>query len=158
MMAALEPSLVPATSDAGDATGVPPVAPVPAITRPRRRRGCLLALVAFLVAYVGWEAVNWPDVRWYADHDPKSSAFIERYRRRAERAGLPPPRHRWSSYRRISRSLKQAVIAAEDMEFFDHDGFSRHELEASLRDAWEEKELPRGASTITQQTAKNLWL
>ena len=71
---------------------------------------------------------------------------------------MPPPRHKWVPYRRISRSLKQAVVAAEDMEFFDHDGFSRHEVEAALRDAWEEKALPRGASTITQQTAKNLWL
>ena len=138
----------------------PAVAPAPAASaRPRaRRRGCLLVAALLAIAYLGWEAVTWPDVAWYADHNPKSSAFIDRYRARAARQGLPPLRHRWVSYGRISRSLKQAVVAAEDMEFFDHHGFSRHELEASVRDAWEEKELPRGASTLTQQLAKNLWL
>ena len=141
------------------AAAVPPV-DAPAAAKPRRRRlrGCLWTIAVLAVAYLAWEAVTWPDVAWYADHNPKSSAFLDRYRRRAEREGLPAPRHRWVSYRRISRSLKQAVVAAEDMEFFDHQGFSSHELQASLRDAWEEKALPRGASTLSQQLAKNLWL
>ena len=135
----------------------PPDTGTPAKPR-RRRRGCLWILAILAVAYIGWEAVNWPDVAWYADHDPNTSAFVERYRRRAKREGLPPVRQRWIAYRSISRNLKQAVVAAEDMEFFDHHGFSSHELQASLQDAWEEKSLPRGASTISQQTAKNLWL
>ena len=142
------------------AATVPPPAVVADAASPRRRRlrGCLLWGVALAVTYLGWEAITWPDVAALAKETPKSSAFIDRYRRRAARAGLPAPSQRWVAYGRISRSLKQAVVAAEDMEFFAHDGFSRHELEASLRDAWEEKEMPRGASTITQQLAKNLWL
>ncbi len=157
----------PAPSNAPPAASpaeVPPVAPAQPPLAPaqpprrRRLRGCLLIFAVLAAVYLGWEALNWPDVSSFVDHHPKSSAFIERYRARAERAGLPAPRHKWVPYSRISRSLKQAVVAAEDMEFFDHDGFSRHELEAALRDAWEEKALPRGASTITQQTAKNLWL
>ena len=137
---------------------VPPLDTDAPTKRRRRRRGCLWTLAILTIAYVGWEAVNWPDVAWYADHDPNTSAFVERYRRRAKREDLPPVRQRWIAYRHISRNLKQAVVAAEDMEFFDHHGFSSHELEAALRDAWEEKALPRGASTISQQTAKNLWL
>ena len=135
-----------------------PPAAATAVPAPRRRRGCVWLLAVLALAYVAWEALNWPDVSWVAAHDPASSAFIDRYRRKAAREGLAAPKQRWASYGRISGSLKQAVIAAEDMEFFSHDGFSRHELEASLRDAWEEKELPRGASTLTQQLAKNLWL
>jgi len=135
-----------------------PPAAATAVPAPRRRRGCVWLLAVLALAYVAWEALNWPDVSWVAAHNPASSAFIDRYRRQAAREGLPAPKQRWASYGRISGSLKQAVIAAEDMEFFSHDGFSRHELEASLRDAWEEKELPRGASTLTQQLAKNLWL
>ena len=44
------------------------------------------------------------------------------------------------------------------MRFFSHNGFDDAEIKAALQDAWEEKALPRGASTITQQVAKNLWL
>jgi monofunctional biosynthetic peptidoglycan transglycosylase len=55
-------------------------------------------------------------------------------------------------------NLKRAVIASEDTEFFFHGGFSSHELRESFRKAIREKEAPRGASTITQQLAKNLWL
>ncbi|HEV8629643.1 MAG TPA: monofunctional biosynthetic peptidoglycan transglycosylase [Thermoanaerobaculia bacterium] len=137
---------------------MPRVAAKSAAPPETRRRGCLLLAAALGIAYLAWEAVTWPDVPWYAEHNPATTAFIDHYRARAARQGLPPPRQNWVRYSRVSSNLKQAVIAAEDMEFFSHHGFSSHELEASLRDAWEEKELPRGASTLTQQLAKNLWL
>ncbi len=148
------PALTPA---AGSPGAVPVAAPRQALAR-RRRRGCLLALAACTLAYLGWEALTWPHVAALATNHPRSTAFIERYRARAAREGLPAPHQNWVPYSRISNHLKQAVIAAEDMEFFSHHGFSTHELRASLRDAWEERELPRGASTLTQQLAKNLWL
>jgi monofunctional biosynthetic peptidoglycan transglycosylase len=50
------------------------------------------------------------------------------------------------------------VVVAEDIDFFSHHGFATKEMRAALEKAWDEKELPRGASTITQQLAKNLWL
>jgi monofunctional biosynthetic peptidoglycan transglycosylase len=53
--------------------------------------------------------------------------------------------------------LKRAAVAAEDMEFFSHTGFSASEMEAALREALAGERV-RGASTITQQLAKNLWL
>ena len=58
----------------------------------------------------------------------------------------------------ISPFLARAVVSAEDMEFFDHSGFSTHEIQAAIREAIAEGVAPRGASTITQQLAKNLWL
>ena len=57
----------------------------------------------------------------------------------------------------ISLELKKAVIAAEDLSFFSHSGFDTHELKIAARDAVRGKRV-RGASTITQQLAKNLWL
>jgi monofunctional biosynthetic peptidoglycan transglycosylase len=158
---ARSPAEAPAAPPSEAAPLTAPEAAVPPLPAPRRRRrlrGCLLLCGALGLAYLAFEAITWPDVAALARHDPKSSAFIERYRARARREGLPPPQHRFVSYGRISRSLKQAVVAAEDMEFFAHQGFSAHELSAAVRDAWEEKELPRGASTLTQQLAKNLWL
>lgn len=50
------------------------------------------------------------------------------------------------------------MVVAEDLEFFSHDGFSTHEIGEAIREAIEEREPPRGASTLTQQLAKNLWL
>jgi monofunctional glycosyltransferase len=138
------------------AAGVPPAADAGA--RPRRRRRLWPLLLAALLAWLAWEAVSWPDVAALASDDPETTAFIERYRRRAERRDLPEPRQRWVRASRISRHLGHAVLVAEDIEFFSHGGFSRHELRAALDKAWEERELPRGASTITQQLAKNLWL
>ena len=111
-----------------------------------------------MLAYLVWQAVTWPDVAALAEEPPETTAFIERYRRRAARSDRPEPRHTWVPMSRISRHLGHAVVVAEDMEFFSHDGFSRHELRVALEDAWEEKSLPRGASTISQQLAKNLWL
>ena len=61
-------------------------------------------------------------------------------------------------YSRISPLLKRAVIVTEDAAFFDHDGIDLDEIKASLEKNWEEGQFLRGASTITQQLAKNLYL
>jgi len=50
------------------------------------------------------------------------------------------------------------VLVAEDVNFFSHHGFALDEMQSALEDALRDRELPRGASTITQQLAKNLWL
>jgi monofunctional biosynthetic peptidoglycan transglycosylase len=144
----------------GPAPDDAPGEPAAAAAAPPRRRGrrWFRWLLLAVLAYVAWEAVTWPDVAALAEEPPKTTAFIERYRRRAERRDLPEPRQKWVSRSRTSRHLGHAVVAAEDMEFFAHEGFSTHELRVSLEDAWEEKRLPRGASTLTQQLAKNLWL
>jgi len=63
----------------------------------------------------------------------------------------------WKDYKDISENLALAVIAAEDQKFFEHRGF---DIE-SILEAVEEKrkgEGPRGASTISQQVAKNVFL
>jgi monofunctional biosynthetic peptidoglycan transglycosylase len=61
-------------------------------------------------------------------------------------------------YDAISPQLKRAVLVAEDIEFFSHGGFSFAELRQAVRDALSGRRELRGASTITQQLAKNLWL
>ena len=60
-------------------------------------------------------------------------------------------------YDDISPNLKRAVLTAEDSAFFDHDGFDYDELEKSM-EMWKRGDFSRGASTITQQLAKNLYL
>lgn len=65
--------------------------------------------------------------------------------------------YHWVSYEQISDHLKRAVIASEDQRFYTHHGFDRVEIEKAIRENKTRKKA-RGASTISQQTAKNLFL
>jgi monofunctional biosynthetic peptidoglycan transglycosylase len=71
--------------------------------------------------------------------------------------GAWPPNYRWRSLERISPQLWRAVIAAEDARFCDHAGFDWIELERAW-ETWRSGGKLRGASTISNQTAKNLLL
>lgn len=64
-------------------------------------------------------------------------------------------RHFWVTLDQVSPSLPKAVIAAEDQKFFIHYGFDLKSLQKALQ---ENRRRARGASTITQQLAKNLYL
>lgn len=63
----------------------------------------------------------------------------------------------WVNYNKISNSMKLAVIAAEDQKFFTHFGFDFNAIQNAIEYNKENKRV-RGASTISQQTAKNLFL
>ncbi len=79
--------------------------------------------------------------------------------REARAAGRPLRKsQRWISYNRIAPSLIRAVLVTEDAAFWSHDGIDLDEIKASIEDSIETGEPPRGASTITQQLAKNLYL
>jgi monofunctional glycosyltransferase len=71
--------------------------------------------------------------------------------------GMPPHRT-WVDYRRISPYLPRAVVASEDNLFCEETfGFDFAALGRQI-EAWRDGRRPRGASTLTQQTAKNLFL
>lgn len=125
-------------------------------TRRRSRAGWLFAfLLAVPLLWLGWEWLTWPDVRALVDTNPTSTAFM---RRDARRDGTAVPPLAWASYERLSPHLKRAALVSEDINFFTHDGFDRGEIRKAIEEARQDKEAPRGASTITQQLAKNLWL
>jgi monofunctional glycosyltransferase len=108
---------------------------------------------------LAYEALTWPQVAALAKQNPKTTAFIERYRAEERRAGRPPRvAWRWVPYPSLSPDLKMAVLVSEDIGFFSHHGFEVAEIQDALKQAVEEGEPLRGASTITQQVAKNLWL
>lgn len=125
----------------------------------RRRYRLLTTVVIIAGLSLGFKVVTWPDVAALATRDPETTAFIERYRERQRAAGKKDAvDRRWLAYDKISPHLKRAVLVSEDIGFFDHDGFAVEEIKIAVREAWEEREAPRGASTLTQQLAKNLWL
>ena len=81
---------------------------------------------------------------------------------RLERALFPPAKvaevkHDWVPLERISRELQLAVIAAEDQRFADHNGFDMDAISSALKHNQQSRRV-RGASTLSQQTAKNLFM
>lgn len=68
-------------------------------------------------------------------------------------------RHRWVPLDEISPSLPLAVMASEDARFLDHHGFDYRAIEhAAIRNLSHPEKRKLGASTISQQTAKNVFL
>ena len=130
--------------------------------RRRKRRWIpkLVGLVIFAVAaWLAYEVWTWPDVAALARRAPGTTAFMTRYAERQRAAGRDARvAQAWVPYGAISPNLKRAVLVAEDVNFFSHRGFELEEMKNAVVDAIEEQHAPRGASTITQQLAKNLWL
>jgi monofunctional biosynthetic peptidoglycan transglycosylase len=121
-------------------------------------RGLGLGAAAGFV-YIAYVYLTLPDVRILATQNPATTAFIELRKQEAQERGKALAiRQRWVPYTHISNNLRRAVLVAEDAAFFDHDGIDLKELRASLEHNWEEGRFERGASTITQQLAKNLYL
>jgi monofunctional biosynthetic peptidoglycan transglycosylase len=114
------------------------------------------------IAVAGWAAYEWyhlPDARALIARNPPTTALIEERAREARAHGLKPRRHQvWVPLSGISQNLVDAVLASEDADFYHHHGVDPHALELAAREAWRKRALGRGASTITQQLAKNLWL
>jgi len=65
--------------------------------------------------------------------------------------------HKWVPLSEIAQPLVQAVVASEDNLFLDHNGFDIEQIQKA-RDEAEKGKRVRGASTISQQTAKNVFL
>lgn len=65
---------------------------------------------------------------------------------------------KWCSYEDISPELAKAVIASEDNLFAEHNGFDWKEMRKAIDDHRDKGKKLRGASTISQQTAKNVFL
>jgi monofunctional biosynthetic peptidoglycan transglycosylase len=74
-----------------------------------------------------------------------------------ERGGADKIDHHWTPVGQISQSMIQAVVASEDNLFMKHHGFDRNQISKAFDEARNGRRL-RGASTISQQTAKNVFL
>ena len=115
----------------------------------------LAAAAIFLAVQLSFLARIW----WWKDHNPQATAFmkasLERARAKNPNAAL---RHAWIPYDRISGHLKRAIVAAEDANFTEHEGFDWEAIEKALEKNRKKGKVVAGASTISQQLAKNLFL
>jgi len=117
-------------------------------------------LALFCAACLG--ALFWgtlPSVEPLRHGNPTTTALIEARMKEAKALGRVARRNQhWVPLSRISIWLVQAVVNSEDARFFEHDGIDEEQTRIALTTALEDGHLGRGASTISQQLAKNLWL
>ena len=91
--------------------------------------------------------------------NPGETAFMREHREEAEQEGKPFRKmQRWVPLSKISKDAMNAVIVAEDGTFWTHGGFDWFEFRESIERNMKEGRAARGASTITQQLVKNLYL
>src|SRR6266700_80398 len=91
----------------------------------------------------------WPPPLWWRDHWPRVTAMM---RERSPAAAWRP-----TPLKDIAPVLQRMVIIGEDSRFRTHHGIDVSEIADALR-SWRQRDRLRGASTITQQLAKNLYL
>ena len=128
----------------------------------RRRFGTLVffwkafcyTLGAVVLGVIGIQLWFLGHILYWEHFNPTSTAFMERHR---EKPGAKL-RYSWVSYERISEHLKRAVIAAEDARFLDHDGFDWEAIQQAMQKNERRGKVVAGASTISQQLAKNMFL
>lgn len=117
-----------------------------------------LAVLLAVLAAAAWVLIL-PDPRPLKKAPPKTTAYMElRKRQAAAKKAKLVLRWNWVPYEAISQHLKDAVVTAEDDEFWRHDGVDW----PAIRAAWErnltEGKVAAGGSTITMQLARNLYL
>lgn len=119
----------------------------------------LSALIAAIVlgstAYLFWL----PNTAQLKTENPKTTAYMQIYiRRELAKKRRPLIMTRWVAYDDISPHLRHAVILAEDDMFYRHHGVDWEALREAMFYNWKKGKMARGASTITQQVARNLFL
>lgn len=154
-------------------------------TRSRKRsrvrkffRVLFLVVLGIFVGILGFEAIMLARVARLRTHNPGSTSLIETRESEAKARGQQARREQiWVPLNQISPNLQRAILAGEDTNFLAHRGFDYeaiqkvwdHAQREAAREAKSEGDqaddwlpyLPdfkRGASTVTQQLAKNLYL
>ena len=113
-------------------------------------------LVAATLAVQGWFYAH---VLWWRVYQPTQSAFMEaRLQKLREKNPNARLQHQWVPYEKISTQLKRAVVASEDAKFMDHEGFDWEAISKAIEKNEKKGRVVSGASTISQQLAKNLFL
>ncbi len=122
---------------------------------PKRKRGCRwlwrLALSAAMLSVLPVVVLRWMP-------PPTTSVMLQQHLAHFV-SGEPrqPLRYRWTAWNAISSAVKLAVVAAEDQKFPHHWGFDFESITDAVEEAPARGRL-RGASTISQQVARNLFL
>ncbi len=98
-------------------------------------------------------------VVWWNFFNPSASAFMQqRLVSMQEKDPKAKLRHKWVAYSKVSLNLKRALVAAEDANFMEHEGFDWDAIQRAYAQNLKKGRVVAGGSTISQQLAKNLFL
>jgi len=138
-----------------------------------------LVLLGAVVVWAAYEFFTFPDIAKLRNENPVTTSMIEYRLTEAKSESREPKKYQiWMPIGQISPNLQRAVLAGEDTHFFEHKGFDWDAIQKAWEEAQKEAEkeakeegdydpdawippmpsFKRGASTITQQLAKNLYL
>lgn len=122
-------------------------------------KNLFIFLLLFLVVDIARYFI-YPDVGRLSEENPSETTFMKYREAQWEKEGLEGKKisHKWVSLDRVSPNLVKAVLIAEDNKFWQHKGFDYEAIEQAIEKNIEAKEFRSGASTISQQLAKNLFL
>jgi len=119
----------------------------------------LLAFLVLICVLVAYDYLTLPDVSSLRKENPKTTALMKQREAEASAKAKKAAVYQvWVPYAAISNTLKSAILIGEDDAFYQHEGYDLEQIKESFVKNWEEKRFARGASTITQQLAKNLYL
>lgn len=118
-------------------------------------RGVLLG-IALILLYQLWLFAH---ICWWIKFNPSSSSFMDtRLEIMQDANNEATLQHQWVDYEKISVNLKRALIASEDANFVDHEGFDWEGIQKAYEKNLRKGRIVAGGSTISQQLAKNLFL
>jgi monofunctional biosynthetic peptidoglycan transglycosylase len=138
-----------------------------------------LILIGAIIFWVAYEFYTFPNTtKLRAENPTATSMMLARANENIAEGKEAKKYHIWMPIEQISPHLQRAVLAGEDSHFFQHDGFDWDAIEKAWEEAQREGEkeakaegdfdpndwippmpsFKRGASTVTQQLAKNLYL
>jgi len=118
----------------------------------------ILVGTALYGAYIGIALYNLPSVKGLADRRQNMTIQVKDWQGKFHPFVVGPQNPWWSRSESIPPEMEWAVIVAEDANFYHHEGIDIKAIKNAIKYDLEKKRLARGASTITQQTAKNLFL
>ena len=121
----------------------------------------LLGIVAVVVLYIAYVAVSLlflPSVENLQNRKASMTIKVKDWKGNYHPFVVGPKNRYWTRSSRIPPEMKWAVILAEDARFYKHEGIDVKAIKNAIKHDLEKKSFSRGASTITQQVAKNLFL
>lgn len=116
-------------------------------------------LLGLIILFLVYQVYIFAWVFWWGWVNPGSTRFMEiRLSELRDKDPKAELQYEWVPYNKISVNLKRALIAAEDANFVDHEGFDWEGIQRAIEKNQKKGRFVAGGSTISQQLAKNLFL